>query len=248
MRRAGMPRAAAASAQGSAKAPGSRSSRSRPSSAPAGRPRARPGRIVHWSPYQPRAGSQPSWTPTTVASTEAVRNSGSAATIADPLPPPRRRPPPAQRAGAHQRGDEDGDRQRHGHQQQRGAERLHDVGHDLGPGDPGPSGVTAREPAEPVPEQPQRPGVEAELGPDVGQHGRGGLALRRPRLEHGERRVGAGQPGQQADPAHEERGEHEHATAACPHDPARVSAAFRCRPACARTDRGARPVRRRRRR
>ena len=48
------------------------------------------GSTIHWGPYQPSAGSQPSWTPTTAASTEAVRKSGSVDRSADPVPAERR--------------------------------------------------------------------------------------------------------------------------------------------------------------
>ncbi len=101
----GTPRAAAASAHGSANVPGSRSSSSRPSTAPAGRPRAIEGSTMLCGPYQPSAGSQPSCTPMTEARTEATRNSGSAASIADPVPPgrlaPSRRLEPSHRVRAH---------------------------------------------------------------------------------------------------------------------------------------------------
>ncbi len=68
-------------------APGNRSSTNRPSTAPAGNPSASAGNTTHRGPYHPSAGNHPSCTPTTVASTDAVRNSGSAASTAEPVPP-----------------------------------------------------------------------------------------------------------------------------------------------------------------
>ncbi|CAM3466879.1 hypothetical protein STAL104432_23680 [Streptomyces albus] len=91
IRAGGSPLAAAVRTQSSAKAPGSASSSSRPSRAPAGRPMARAGstaacRASPGAPPQPTAGNQPSRTAKTVASTAASRNSGRAASTAPRAP------------------------------------------------------------------------------------------------------------------------------------------------------------------
>ena len=65
------------------------------------------GSTIHWGPYQPSAGSQPSCTPTTVASTEAVEEVGQRGRgRAEPVPAdaPAVEPPPRaepQGTGAH---------------------------------------------------------------------------------------------------------------------------------------------------
>jgi hypothetical protein len=80
---------------------------------------------------------------------------------------PASRPEP-QGARADGPGREGGGRQRAGHQEQRHPERLGDGGGDLGAGDPGTTRVAARQAAEPLREEVQGPGVEAELLPDGG--------------------------------------------------------------------------------
>ena len=81
-------------------------------------------------PYQPRAGSQPSCTPTTVARTEAMRNSGSAARTAEPLPPARA----VRRGAAARRATGCGRRRRGGGQPRPRGPRPSAAGRPRGPG------------------------------------------------------------------------------------------------------------------
>ncbi|CAM5735592.1 hypothetical protein SALBM311S_03952 [Streptomyces alboniger] len=145
-----------------------------------------------------------------------------------------------QGAGADQRGGDGGDREGHRHQQQGHPEGLENGGRDLVAGQPRPAGVPVPQSAEPLSEQGERASIQVELGADVGQDLGGGVAVGRACLEDGERRIGPGQPGQQADAAHQ--GDRERGP---PHGRGQVpshgiSAAFRCRRGCARTGRGAR--------
>ncbi len=124
-----------------------------------------------------------------------------------------------QRTGADGAGRERGDEQGRAHQHQGGAERPGDRGGDLGAGDPGPPGVPVRQPAGPLPQQTERPCVQAELVPYGGERGGIGSALGGAGAQHGARGVGPRQPGQEGDPAHQRPG-HAHPPGQAPEPPA----------------------------
>ncbi len=91
------PEARHTSVQRSRKTAGSASSTSLPSSPPAGMPIARAGSTRCSGPRQPETGSRPHHTPKAISRTVPSRNSGTAASIAPPAPPPPRSVPRAPR-------------------------------------------------------------------------------------------------------------------------------------------------------